>query len=360
MTPTSDQVRAAVARQAADWFVANQDGAPGLSERAAFVAWLRSSPLHVEEYLGIALVARELRAATDESNAGLETLLEQARADASDSVVQIPALRQHDPAARRVSRPSRWPVTRFAIAASAVLAALLIWWAGTDSRATYTEVYRTAASEQALRHLPDGSMLHLNAESAAQVEYSPDERVVHLDHGEAFFNVAHEKSRRFRVLAGGAEVVAVGTRFDVRVERGSVTITVADGQVDVFPRVRSGEGDMRRVNAGHRLEIDGGALPAQSERVDVRGEMAWLRHTIAFERQPLGEVADEFNRHGIVRLAIEDADLRALPISGVFNAYDAHSLAAFLETLEGVAVVRTPLEIRVSRSTHVRSDEASR
>jgi ferric-dicitrate binding protein FerR (iron transport regulator) len=52
--------------------------------------------------------------------------------------------------------------------------------------------------------------------------------------------------------------------------------------------------------------------------------------------------------------------LRALPISGVFNAYDAHSLAAFLETLEGVAVVRTPLEIRVSRSTHVRPGEANR
>lgn len=356
MTPTSDQVRAAVASQAADWFVANQDPAPEYADRAAFVAWLRSSPIHVEEYLGIALVARDLRTAADQSDAGLEALLEQARAEESDGVVPMPALRQHDPTARRMYRPNEWTATRFAVAASAVLAALLIWWVGTESRATYTQVYRTAAGEQTLRHLPDGSMLHLNAASAARVEYSRGERVIHLDDGEAYFNVAHDNSRKFRVLTGGAEIVAVGTRFDVRVGQGPITVTVAEGQVDVFPEARaSGSGapraGIRRISAGYRLQIDGGVMSAQSERVDVRDAIAWLQYTIAFERRPLGEVADEFNRHGIVRLTIENPDLRALPISGVFNAYDAESLATFLNTLDGVRIVRTPVEIRVERAT---------
>ena len=51
MTPSEDQVRNAVAQQAGTWFIANQAGFLEQSERAAFVAWLKASPIHVEECL---------------------------------------------------------------------------------------------------------------------------------------------------------------------------------------------------------------------------------------------------------------------------------------------------------------------
>ena len=75
MTPTKDQVRIAAAGQAAEWFIANQVPAPDHAQRAAFVAWIKSSPIHIEEYLGVALVARDLRVATDDSDEALESLL---------------------------------------------------------------------------------------------------------------------------------------------------------------------------------------------------------------------------------------------------------------------------------------------
>jgi len=102
-----------------------------------------------------------------------------------------------------------------------------------------------------------------------------------------------------------------------------------------------------RLAAGYRLKIDGGGMPAQSERVDTRAAIAWLQRKIVFEREPLGEVAEEFNRYGTVQFSIEDTGLRALPVSGVFNAYDVNSFAEFLETLDGVRVERTPARIRV-------------
>ena len=68
---------------------------------------------------------------------------------------------------------------------------------------------------------------------------------------------------------------------------------------------------------------------------------------IAFEQRPLGEVADEFNRYGSIPIEIDDAALRALPISGVFDAYDIDSFVAFLQTLDGVRVERTNARIRV-------------
>ena len=39
--------------------------------------------------------------------------------------------------------------------------------------------------------------------------------------------------------------------------------------------------------------------------------------------------------------------LRALPVSGVFDAYDIDSFVAFLQTLDGVRVERTPARSRV-------------
>jgi hypothetical protein len=39
--------------------------------------------------------------------------------------------------------------------------------------------------------------------------------------------------------------------------------------------------------------------------------------------------------------------LRALPISGIVDAYDTDSFAAYLATLKGVIVQKTPTRIRV-------------
>ena len=98
-------------------------------------------------------------------------------------------------------------------------------------------------------------------------------------------------------------------------------------------------------------------MSAQSERVDVHAVVAWPEHRVAFERTPLGEVADELNRYGIVQIGIDDPTLRTLPISGVFNAYDTDSFAAFLETLDGVRVERTPTRIRVVKEAHLNPED---
>src|SRR4030095_13974265 len=62
-------------------------------------------------------------------------------------------------------------------------------------------------------------------------------------------------------------------------------------------------------------------------------EGLFARHRTAllafFFRRPRTK-ADEFNRYGRIVIEIDDQDLRAMPISGVFDAYDTDSFAAFL------------------------------
>jgi transmembrane sensor len=358
MTVTHDQVRAAIARQAADWVVAIQDTGPEHQARAEFLAWLKASRIHVEEYFCAALVARDLRTIAGDADDALDPLLEMARADASGSVVPGPVFRRPEPRVRRITMPRKWAFASAAIAAGVVIAATLLWRIDGDRDTTLAQAYRTTGGEQMLQYLPDGSAVHLNGATALVVTYDRDERVIQIEHGQALFTVAHDDRRRFRVVAGQAEVVAVGTRFDVRRAGDRTEVTVVEGQVDVRLTAKAlfvsvAEPLVRRVNAEYRLQIDGGVMPAQSERIDVRAAVAWLQHRIAFENRPLGEVADELNRYGIVQLGIDDPALRALAIGGVFNAYDTDTFAAFLESLDGVRIERTASEIRVLRQDGV-------
>jgi transmembrane sensor len=351
MTPRSAHSRDAIAEEAADWFVENREPLDPIA-RAAFVAWLKASPVHVEEYLSIAALARDLPDAADDPSLDIESLLAQASSGA-ENVVPLDQLVR-----RRASTQPPIPWSRHGARAAAAAALLLtiaataIWSTRDGERFGLPKTYSSARGEQRAERLPDGSVLHLNTDSAVTVRYSHAERVVDLDRGQAFFEVAHEAARRFRIEAGRAGLLAVGTQFDVYRKSGSVVVTVVEGTVAVFagappPLVPVGPLTEHsvRLSAGYQVEVtDRLGAP---RRVEARAVVAWLKRQIAFEDEPLGEVASEFNRYGRIELQIDDESVRALPISGVFDAYDTDSFAAFLETLHGVVVQKTATRIRV-------------
>jgi transmembrane sensor len=354
VTPSEEQVRAAVAQQAGNWFIANQSGSLEQAERAEFMAWLKASPIHVEEYLGVALVAHDLPAAAEDPQVPLESLLELARADDTDRVVPIEAsLPVREPAPKRMRAPYRWSFATSIVAMALLLAASMLWWMRDGEFLGLPKAYQTAHGEQIAVQLPDGSELRLNTDSAVTVRYMRSERVVEIARGQALFTVARDDQRRFRVAAGAVHIIAVGTRFDTYRRPDATTVTVVEGSVAVLagqpsPAAVTGfPPGALQVNAGYQVRVDTGGVSAQPIPVDVQQTLAWLQQKIAFERRPLGEVADEFNRYGSIPIEIDDAALRALPITGVFDAYDVDSFVAFLQTLDGVRVERTNVRIRV-------------
>jgi len=352
MTATAEQIRTAVSQQAGDWFVANQDGTLDAPERAAFVAWLKASPLHVQEYLGIALVARDLPVAADDPTVSVEMLMREALADNDENVVPldhpIPA---REPPAKRSLADRTWAYAApFAAAAVVVLA--LLFSVRDGEFLGVPKTYRTAHGEQTVSRLPDGTLLHLNTDSVVTVRYLGSERLVTIDRGQALFDVMHDAKRRFRVAAGLGQIVAVGTQFEVYRKPGTVVVTVVEGTLGVFrgnpePKVRGLPEQALQVSAGYQVRIDTESGWSQPVPVDAQAAVAWLHQEIVFQAQALGEVADEFNRYNKIPIEIDDPALRALPVSGLFNAYDTESFATFLQTLDGVAVQRTPTRIRV-------------
>jgi transmembrane sensor len=354
VTPSEEQVRTAVAQQAGTWFVANQTGSLEDAERAAFVAWLKASPVHVEEYLGVALVAHDLPAATDEPDLPLESLLEMARADDTNGVVSLEApMRVRDMPSKQIEGPPIWSFATSAAAVVLVLAASALWWLRDGELLGLPKAYQTAHGEQMVVQLPDMSELHLNTDSSVTVLYTRSERVVDIARGQALVTVARDDRRRFRVAAGDVHILAVGTRFDTYRKPDATIVTVVEGSVAVLAGQSPPLGvaglppDALRVDAGYQVHVDARGVSAQPIPVDVQQAVAWQQGKIAFEQRPLGEVADEFNRYGSIPIEIDDATLRALPISGTFDADDVDSFVAFLWTLDGVRVERTPARIRV-------------
>ena len=155
MTPSEEQVRTAVAQQAGTWFIVNQSGPLEQPERAAFVAWLKASPIHVEEYLGVALIAHDLPAAMDEPDLPLESLLEMARADDTNGVVSLePPMRVRDLPSKQHSKPRIWSLATSTAAVVLMLAASVLWWLHDGDLLGLPKIYQTAHGEQIVAQAP--------------------------------------------------------------------------------------------------------------------------------------------------------------------------------------------------------------
>ena len=81
--------------------------------------------------------------------------------------------------------------------------------------------------------------------------------------------------------------------------------------------------------------------------VDAQRTTAWLHRQIAFDHEPLEQVAAEYNRYTSKPIEIATPALRNLQISGVFATDDPEAFIAFLRSLKGVRVEVTETRIRV-------------
>ena len=362
MSANDERVRSLVTQQAADWFITNRTGLTA-RERDNFVEWLKASPVHVEEYLALSVVACDLRKASEAAHDSLDELL--ARARLEDAAPVKPFWPRTVAALGEVAA-RRWQTAAVTMAAFAVVAlsVLLLWSLAPIPRvvtpADLTVLhFGTRHGEQQTERLADNSVLHLNTDSAATVRFSGTQRVVELTSGEADFEVTHEPDRPFRVFAGSAEVVDLGTKFDVRLEHQATVVTVAEGRVAVglLPMLASRGATaggnhpvpIVQLEGNQQVTVAEGDWPAAPVAVDAQRSTAWLHRQIMFDHEPLARVAREFNRYSPKPIEITTPALRNLEISGVFSTDDTAAFIAFLRSLEGVQVEVTATRIRVSR-----------
>jgi len=211
-------------------------------------------------------------------------------------------------------------------------------------------VLRTDLGE--IRHVPlaDGSIATLNTGSEVDVAIGRDRRSVRLRRGEAWFQVAKDRTKPFVVESGPIRVLAVGTAFSVRRREGGADVVVTEGTVEIWSE--DGGGGRSRLTEGERAFLpDSGRAPEVVAADAPPYMLAWRSGRIELVDQPLDEAVAEFNRYNQRRIVLVDPRIGARRIDGLFRTDDVAGFAeAVKATLDVPVDTSRPDEIRIGET----------
>jgi transmembrane sensor len=260
---------------------------------------------------------------------------------ATGAIASHPAVRAELSALLERRAAQRGPDWRLVAAPVAVAGVLALVWLGVG--AAWPQ-YATEVGEQRTVALRDGSRVVLNTDSRIRVWTWGSERRVWLHEGQAMFEAAPDAARPFVVVAGPAEIRALGTKFDVRRSTEAVAVVLLEGKVAV-----SGADDGAAVLApGQQLSVTAqGVSPVRPAAEDAA---AWTTGRLVFRGAPLREAVAEANRYSRRRIALDvPAAMADEPVSGTFEAGDIEALAAALTHYYDLEATRpSPQVIRLA------------
>ena len=262
----------------------------------------------------------------------------------------------------RHRRPSPWRWAAPALLAAAAVALLLVW--SSANRAPNHATLAFEATTYRQETLSDGSVLDLNRGAHVVVQFTAAERRVLLVQGEAQFAVAKNPARPFVVRAGGVEVRAVGTAFNVKLAGPNLEVLVTEGTVHVSQQTvvvtptsmaagaAAGSAPsaapvvLAALTAGQRTVISVATVIAPPVVVpasvpEIARLLDWQPRLLDFESTPLAEVVENFNRRNSLRLVLGDDGLRALPIVASIRSDNVEGFVRLLEGTMGVRADRT-------------------
>jgi transmembrane sensor len=187
----------------------------------------------------------------------------------------------------------------------------------------------TALGEIRRITLDDGSSIVLNTSSVVQVEYEKSERRVVLRRGEASFHVAHDTLRPFIVQARDVAVKAVGTSFSVRLQPTTVSVTVAEGVVEVMRPAENSVEEVRVLGRNRQVTAPRAYPMSAAELTDrqLSNRLAWQEGLLVFDGERLAQAVAEVNRYSPLPVVLDSAALADRGFVGVFRVGDSRAFA---------------------------------
>jgi len=181
--------------------------------------------------------------------------------------------------------------------------------------------------------LDDGSIVRLGPESAIAVAEGSGGRTVRLLAGRAWFEVKHDPTNPFRVVAGDVTTTDIGTTFDVRTAYGITGVAVASGRVRV-----ARAGVTRELGGGQWLQLSQDGIRGGGEAPGLVG--AWRNGSVVIRNRSIAEAIDELRPWYGGRIILADAAFGRQRIDGVYDGRDPQAALTALVAARGGRVTR--------------------
>lgn len=262
--PDSSIVQERAGREATEWLILLGEDQDDAALRARFDAWLSATPANAAAWAETQAITGAIRLVVDRTADPVPD-------HSAASVIPFPARRW---------RGRIMAATGLAAAACLAVLALPSLWIAVQAD------YRAGAGEMTSVALSDGTAVKLAPGAALAVDFTPAERRVRLLRGDAYFDVAHNAARPFRIASGDSVTTVLGTAFEVRRDAVGTAVAVRRGIV----RVDCADGSAReRLTVGQTLDLACG-------RAAIRGTIkparvaSWTAGQLVASDQPLRDV----------------------------------------------------------------------
>ena len=190
-------------------------------------------------------------------------------------------------------------------------------------------VKQTNSAEQFQLGMADGSTVELNQNSQLHYPetFEASERNVRLK-GEAFFDIAKDANRPFRIALSDGQVTVLGTSFNIRnyPDEEQLEVTVKTGKV----RFEYGKQQID-LTKGDRFIYNKSTKRYRKLRDEGMNSLAWQTKSLNFRNTPLREVIEHINRYYDMALTVANSAALDCGFTASFNE------APLSEVIESIA-----------------------
>jgi hypothetical protein len=199
----------------------------------------------------------------------------------------------------------------------------------------YYNTLETPRGKQYAVVLPDGSKVWLNAASSLKypTAFSGKERQVELT-GEAYFEVAHNKAKPFKVLTNGQAVQVLGTHFNIKAyaDEPATWTTLLQGSV----KVENNRHHAAILIPGQQA-INGNSGEMQTlKKIDVDAVLDWKNGEFVFSGESLESIMRKVSRWYDADVEYKDEALRKEHFFGSVSKWSSAS-----DVLDALALTGT-------------------
>lgn len=276
-------------------------------ERARVDEWIGATEVHEKEY-------RCLRLIWDTS----EKLASRNEVDENLAWQRFSARLAEKEAPSTEPLRKRTEFTWFRVAATIALICTSGWILYLKySQSTFSQVFVETQDYILVDTLSDGSIVTLNKNSKIQYpkRFAKGRRTVKLLQGEAFFDIAPDKSKPFHASVNELDVKVVGTSFNVKTDDYHTELIVESGIVEV-----SKKQVVVRLKRDEMLSVEGSSDQLNKTTVSDHLYKHYRTKEFVADGTPLYRVVDVLNEIYGVHIIIQDKEIENFELNTTFNS----------------------------------------